>query len=201
MESYEVVGKYDEALCLEAARLHHEILSYRSFITAFGAGFLKEIYRDILEDGQGLIAAFKDGEQVRGFVLGCFSTGAMFAAVKRHFVKYFLMMVPLCLRNPRLIARILETLSYVRRESCDVEAELVVMAVDARYRSRGIGKELLRLLEKELLRRNICQYKVTVHDEMERSRHFYQQNGFCLRNQFAMYGVMWDLYTKDIGLR
>jgi len=40
----QVFENYDEAVCLEAARLHHDALSYRSFITAFGLEFLKEIY-------------------------------------------------------------------------------------------------------------------------------------------------------------
>ncbi|MHA2217786.1 MAG: GNAT family N-acetyltransferase [Candidatus Hodarchaeales archaeon] len=196
---YQVLEKYNESLCLEAARLHKEYLSYRSFLTSFGLKFIREIYKDVLEGKQGLIIACKNGEHLRGFVLGCFNTGSMFKVIKKKFLKYLFIVVPFVLKNPVIFIRILETLFYVKKENCPAGAELIVMIVNSQYRSQGIGNKFITLLEAEFAKKNIYHYKVTVHNDMERSNDFYRKNGFALYQQFNMYGVLWNLYTKKIG--
>ena len=67
---YVAVEKFDQKLLTEAARLHIEHLSYRSFITMFGPKFMVELYKDILSANLGFFVFALDGNKVCGFVLG-----------------------------------------------------------------------------------------------------------------------------------
>ena len=97
-----------------------------------------------------------------------------------------------------MFKKILETLFYVNKEGCPVDAELIVIIVRPENRSMGDGGNVLKRVEDEFVKKGIRHYKVTVHHEMKKSNHFYLKNGFSLFRQFTMYGILWNLYTKEI---
>ncbi len=196
---YSIVRAPEDVFLPEAVRLHHEALSYRSTITAFGERFLSELYRALLADGLGFMIVAHDGRRLCGFVLGCSDSRRMMSVVPRRWRTFTRIVVPVLVRRPRLIGRLAQTMLYSRKEATDVVAELVVIAVVDTMRSQGLGKQMLAVLEGEFARRGITRYKVTVHEAMEASNRFYLQNGMQLASQFRMYGVRWNLYERQIA--
>jgi ribosomal protein S18 acetylase RimI-like enzyme len=195
---YYLVDSIDEDALNHAARLHYESLSYRSFITSFGPRLLREIYHDLLKYKLGFLVFAEQENKIQGFVLGCKDTSRLFQMIRKHFLKYFGIIFSPLLRKPSSIKKILETLLYPGKEQCDLNAELIVIAVDLNARAQGIGTELVLQMEKEFTKMHIDQYKVTVHEEMTKSNNFYLKNGFKLNRRFIMYNIPWNLYTKKI---
>jgi hypothetical protein len=95
--------------------------------------FLNELYKDLLKDGQGLMVVYLEKERLCGFVLGCFNTRDMFKLIKKNMFKYIIMIVRALYKKPWLVVKIFETLFYVKRGSCPIAAELVVMVVEASF--------------------------------------------------------------------
>ena len=87
---------------------------------------------------------------------------------------------------------------YVKKENSAVESELIVIVTDSNYRSSGVGSGLIAALNAEFVKRDIHEYKVTVHDEMKQSNNFYLKNGMKLSASFLMYNVKWNLYINRI---
>jgi ribosomal protein S18 acetylase RimI-like enzyme len=193
-----VVTAPNHPLIKQAVRLHHDALSYRSTITAFGEPFLYELYRALLEEGNGFVVIAHEDTRLLGFILGCSDSSRMLSVVPRRWHRFLPIMAPVMLTRPQLWPRMVQTLFYTRKEGVDVAAELVVIAVIGELRGGGIGKKMLAVLERELAARSIERFKVTVHQAMEASNRFYTQNGFELASTFDMYGVPWNLYVKRV---
>jgi GNAT superfamily N-acetyltransferase len=196
---YKTIDSINEELLREAAILHIDGLSYRSFITLFGVKFITEIYKDALRNNIAFFVFALDNNKVFGYVMGCTDTQQLFKSVFKKFPKYIGIMLPKIIMSPRLIIKLFETLFYVDKENTAVNSELVVIVTNANYRSKGIGAGLVNNLDKEFLKRGINQYKVTVHDEMVRSNKFYINLGMKLSTSFKMYGVKFNLYVNSIG--
>ncbi len=194
-----VVSTCDAALVREAAALHYEALSYRSFITTFGLPFLEQLYGALLDLRVGFLVVAEDQGRFAGFLLACEDSSRLMSVVPRQWYRFLPRMVGPIVRRPALLRNLVQTLSYARREASPVTAELVVIAVRPPFRSQGVGRVLLGELEREFARRGTTAYKVTVHDAMERSNGFYTANGFVLERYFQFYGVTWNLYIKRVG--
>lgn len=195
---YYLVDSIDEDALNHAARLHHEHLSHRSFITSFGPRLLKELYYDLLKYKLGFLIFAEQENKIQGFVLGCKDTTKLFQLIRIHFLKYFSIIFFQLLKKPHSIKKILETLFYPKKEQCNLNAELIIIVVDSNFRAKGIGTELVFQMEKEFITMHIDQYKVTVHEKMLKSNNFYLKNGFKLHHRFIMYNIPWNLYTKKI---
>jgi ribosomal protein S18 acetylase RimI-like enzyme len=195
---YEVVREPHSSFMPQAVRLHHDALSYRSFITSFGVAFLETLYEGIVERDLGFLVVAHEADELRGFILACADSGQMMSVVTRKPWRFLPRMISTLVRRPCSIAKLVQTLSYSRKEGTSVKAELVVIAVSDGVRSRGIGAELVKVLDGQLKQAGVERYKVTVHEEMERSNRFYRQLGFRLENTFEMYGTKWNLYIRDL---
>jgi ribosomal protein S18 acetylase RimI-like enzyme len=195
---YSVVVDSNDELLIEAAQLHIEHLSYRSFITLFGTKFILELYKDILSDKLGFFVFALSGNKVCGFVLGCMDSSRLFKLIIKKFPKYLKKILPQIISKPKLIPKLFETLFYVKKENTDIVSELVVIVTDSDYRTVGIGSGLVEILNKEFLKRGLHQYKVTVHDEMKQSNNFYVKNGMKLSTSFMMYNMKWNLYINQL---
>jgi ribosomal protein S18 acetylase RimI-like enzyme len=195
---YTVVRESSSPLVPQAVRLHYDALSYRSTITALGERFLAELYRGLIDDGDGFIVVAHEGDRLCGFILGVVDSSRLLSVVPRRWRRFLPVMVPALLARPQLWPRMIETLFYAKKEGVDVRAELMVIAVIEDRRGGGIGKRMLAELEREFAARGVERYKVTVHQAMSASNRFYTQNGMQLSSTFDMYGVPWNLYVQQV---
>lgn len=182
----------------EAVKLHIEALSYRSFITDLGFDFMFNFYKTMLELNLGFLVVATDDNGFLGFILATEKSTSLFKSILKKFNVFIPILLKNILKNPTIIGKILETLFYSKNENSNIDAELVVIAVNKNKRSKGVGKLLIDKLTEVFRKKRISDYKVTVHKEMDKSNNFYLKNGFELTNTFKMYRVEWNLYTKNL---
>jgi len=196
---YAVVTTPDPQLLRDAVSLHHDALSHRSFITAFGPRFLALLYRGLLRRGEGFLVVATDEGSLVGFILACTDSARLMSAVAESPLEVASIIVPALFRHPRLITKLLQTIRYGSHQGVSVPAELLVIAVVIERRSSGIGRRLLAELRTELRARDIGGYKVSVHEEMAGANRFYAENGLRLARRFRLYGVRWNLYLDQLA--
>ncbi len=185
----------------QVAAIHAQALS-GDFLPGLGAGFLIELYTGLLELNLGFGFVVKEGENVRGFVLGCKDSSSLFKdLIRRRFVRVSWAMSQGLVRNPRLISNVLETVLYPSKERVEgAAAELVVIAMAEGWRARGLGAQLVQRLDQEFRAAQISTYKVTVHSDKVDSNRFYQKLGFVACGSFVLYKKRWNLYLRPLPL-
>jgi len=195
---YQVIREADERIIDQVVLLHHEALSYRSFITTFGLPFLAALYREILKQGIGFLVVVHEQFHVHGFTLGTIDSSRLLTIMIKRFYVFLPLMLKRLFSDWRALHKLFQTFFYLEKEDTNIQAELVVIVVDAELRSKGIGRTLLRMLDDEFLHQGIHKYKVTVHEEMKASNHFYTKNGMQIQRTFRMYGHTWNLFVREI---
>jgi ribosomal protein S18 acetylase RimI-like enzyme len=182
-----------------AAEIHAQALA-GDFLPSLGVSFLSELYRSILGLGLGFGFVAVDSVRIVGFVLASDDTTMLFRQVlRRRAIPLALRLLPAVLRRPLLLRNIIETFTYPEQEgSAPVKAELVVIAVAAEARSKGVGAALCTALDASFRHKAIAQYKVTVNESNEGANRFYRRQGFTLADSFCLYGRRWNLYTKAL---
>ena len=116
--------------------------------------------------------------------------------LKKRFLEFSLLIAYQIIKNPRLLKNVFETLFYTKRES-GPKAELVIIAVDQKHRGQGIGKTLIKALEKIFLENKIREYKLTVIAGKE-AVGFYSYLKFRPIGYFNLYGKRWLVLEKNI---
>jgi len=195
---YKVIYNAERKILKEIVKIHYESLAYRSFITNFGEDFLFLIYLCMLEKKLGFLVCSSEGDNMTGFILACVDSSKLFSLIFRKFFLFLFIIIKGVIKSPGLIVKVLQTLSYENRAAPDIKPELVVIAVKENYRSKGIGRDLMTIMEDEFKKTGISAYKVTVHKEMLRANNFYLNNGMRLLKTFYLYGVPWNAYVKNV---
>jgi len=196
---YILINSYDKETFNQISNIHIKSLSEGGFITLFGNRFLEEIYKDILLNNLGFLIVAKNNYIVSGFILGCYNSNEMFKTIiYKKFFKYIFLILPHILLKPFLIVKLFETFLYNKKEKSTINAELVVIAIDNNFRNSGIGSNLVNYLDNEFMKKNISEYKVTVHESNINANKFYTKKGMKLVNSFNMYHKKWNLYVNTL---
>lgn len=195
---YKIIYHDENDFLKQAAQLHYESLSYRSFITSFGENFLYQLYKGILQTHIGFFVCAIQDNQLKGFILGCFDSSKLILVVGKRLYIFFPLIISRIVKNPALMIKLYETLRYTNRSDERIKSELLIIAVKENYRSRGIGTFLLKLLDDEFKKYEIVKYKVIVHKDMHRSNEFYVKNGMKFLKTFHLFNLQWNVYVKNI---
>ena len=181
-------------------RLHCDALA-GDFLPRLGPSFLATLYGSMLE----LDAAFGfvtplDADDVSGFVIASFDSRTLFRRViARRFFRLTAAVATAMLRQPSLIAHVVETFFYPSKEGKDMPpGELLVIAVRSEDRSKGIGAALIGRLDEAMRQRQINRYKVTVSAANEKAQRFYRKLGFALTGDFVMYRNAWNVFVREV---
>jgi len=182
------------------------------FLPSLGEGFLRVLYRSILEGNLGFgwvcLQDVADTEhpadrvppKVVGFVVGCEDTSRLFRqAIARSWLQLGWSVLQSLVRRPALVGRVLETFFYPWKEnSAPEKAELLVIAVDSENRGRGIGEALTQALNHAFWEKGIRSYKLTVLQSNQGANRFYHRLGFKIVGTFNLYGKDWNQYRFEI---
>ena len=159
------------------ARLHREALP-NAFLPALGDRFLRELYRAVVSESQGVALVAEDGAGVVGFASGATSVDAFYRRFcLRHGVRAAVAVAPRLVR-PSVLRRVLETASYPARSAELPDAELLSIAVERPARERGVGRQLARAMLDEMGRRGVGEVKVVVDAANVPANRFYDAVGF-----------------------
>lgn len=180
----------------DIVRLHTNSLK-DDFLPSLGTTFLTTFYQTIINEPSAYNLVCCQKNQVQGFVIGTSNMEIFFKNIlKKRFLKFSLLITYQIIKKPRLIKNVFETLFYTKKES-GPKAELVIIAVDQKHRGQGIGKTLIRALEKVFLENKIRQYKVTVVSS-KKAVGFYSYLKFRLITNFSLYGKRWLVFEKTL---
>jgi ribosomal protein S18 acetylase RimI-like enzyme len=147
------------------------------FLPRLGPGVLRLLHRRMaLDPTSFVIVAMYDG-RVGGFVAGTTDTAGLYRAFLRSDgVKAAVLAAP---RAHRLWRRALETLRYPgRADPSWPRAELLAIAVDESLRGHGLGAQLTRSFQDEVMRRGIDRAKVVVAEDNVAAISLYRSQGF-----------------------
>lgn len=168
------------------ARLHREGLP-EAFLPALGDRFLRLLYRAMAEDPESVVVVAEAEGEVVGFACGV-------ASVRRFYRRFFrrralragLAAAPQLLR-PDVARRALETARYPGRAGGLPDAELLAIAVDERWRRRGLGEGLAGAVAEGLGRLGAAELKVVVGADNGPANRFYARVGFRRAGQLQVH--------------
>ena len=167
------------------AGLHAEIAT--GFLPRLGTGFLRRLYRALIEwpDADVLVAEDRAGPV--GLVAATGDTAAFYRFfLRRHGLLAALAALPRLVR-PSVLRRAVETLRYGGGETSTVPAELLAVAVSAEMRGRGVGGRLLAEMEACYRRRRLPSVRVVVGADNAASLALFRSAGFVDAGEVAVH--------------
>jgi ribosomal protein S18 acetylase RimI-like enzyme len=182
-------------------QLHTKALN-GDFLPSLGPAFLTVLYRSIIELNLGFcFVSLDNAEEVSGFVVGTYDSRQLFRTlVTRRLFRFTAEVAAALIRKPRLLSSVFETFLYPSKEGANVPAaELLVIAVRAPDRNKGVGAALVRRLDETMRRHGIDSYKVTVLASNEVAIEFYRRLGFVIKGQFQMYRKPWNILVSELA--
>ena len=178
------------------AKIHIAALG-GDFLPSLGFSFLKTFYNGVINTFGVYGFVYEEDGKVHGFVVGTRNSSKFFRrAIRANFIRFSFLLFVALIKKPTIIKNIFETFLYPKKD-VGAKAELVVIAVDNKYRGKGIGKRLVLALEEEFKNRKITSYKLTVHASKE-AVGFYEHLGYSRISSFRLYDKMWYVYEKKI---
>jgi ribosomal protein S18 acetylase RimI-like enzyme len=159
------------------AALHAEHLP-EGFLVALGPRFLRRLYARAARSPRAFVLVAEDDEGVHGFLAVAEDTGRFYRDfLVRDGIAAGLAAAPNVARAPR---RVWETLRYGMGAGGGElpRAEVLAIAVDARARGRGLGRELLAAGVEELGRRGVRAARVVTALDNEAGLRMYEVAGF-----------------------
>lgn len=182
----------------QVVKIHQDALP-NDFLPSLGEEFLAVLYQANLGTKDAWVTVYRDEGKVWGFVMGTVNFKNFFlSTLISNWLKFSFIIAKQLIRKPSLLSKVLQTFLYSRKEKSDINAELVVIAVDNSNQGRGIGTKLIQALESKFKKLGIKQYKVTTLKSYEGANRFYHKLGFKLIFSFSLYQRRWNLYTKEI---
>jgi glycosyltransferase involved in cell wall biosynthesis/ribosomal protein S18 acetylase RimI-like enzyme len=168
------------------ARLHRQSLP-EAFLPTLGEGFMRQLYRSLLDDGVTLVA--EDHRGVIGFASGVASVRVFYRRFyRRHGVRAALAAVPRLVR-PSVLRRVVETARYPSGDDSLPDAELLAIAVDAEVRTRSVsvGVVLARGVLQRLAELGADRVKVVTSSDNQQANRFYRSLGFDHQREIVVH--------------
>ncbi|MFZ4707920.1 MAG: GNAT family N-acetyltransferase [Bacteroidales bacterium] len=187
------------------ALLHRQTLT-SSFLAKLGIGFLEALYTFLIK--KEVVITYTEKGVLKGFVSSSANSSGM--------MKRFLYSCPVCIfrllrkliSSPQLFQRFIETFTAPFKSKTSLTAgskvilpaaELLSISVDPACQATGIGSQLVKALEEQLLQKGISSYKVIAGVSLESANAFYKRNGFTLVSQVIIHGnELSNIYIKEI---
>jgi GNAT superfamily N-acetyltransferase len=200
-----------DALYEEIAQLHIDTIHHGA-LPLLGKKFMARLYRDLtLAKDTGLWVALEDG-RLLGFICGCADLGRAYTDVlKQADFLLFWHGLRACLdvRILRKVAALFFYPFHSRQSAGDSQpsspaeqkAQLLAISVNPHLQQKGIGSQLVAVLEKSLLEWGVSTYTVTTNIEEIGSNAFYRKNGFHHCGTLRHHALILQMYQKVPGIR
>jgi ribosomal protein S18 acetylase RimI-like enzyme len=161
---------------ISIARLHLDMID-TGFLSSLGVGFLRLLYRSLIESNHGTVTVAEADGVIVAFIAGTDDTGAFYKQFLRaHFLEAMWRLLPSLVR-PRTWKRMWETIRYGGGEG-SVAAELLSMAVAPNAQGSGLGSRLVDTLLDQMKVRGVDQVKVVAGEGNQAAISLYSRCGF-----------------------
>jgi ribosomal protein S18 acetylase RimI-like enzyme len=171
---------------------------FDSYLSGFGDSFVKSYLKVILksENCRTLIA---ESGYAAGFITAVFdrrkllrelfsSAGFLFSCAKQILIR------------PVLVLRSMGMIPYLFKSPCinDIKSELLFIAIDPRYRRKGIGTDLIKKSLNLMRENGIKKVMVSAISANEAVNPLLRKLGFQTEKSFKLFEKMTCLYTYEI---
>ncbi len=187
------------------AKLHRKGIPF-GFLSSLGENFLTRLYYGISKaPGSCVIVERDEKGEVIGFISASLSIGRCYRYVLTHnFISLGFSLLPILISILN-IKRIFETIKYPFKKGKDntgssIEAELLSIAVADSARGKGVGKRLIKELEKFFIGQgHEGMYKVVTYAADPVSNAFYLGAGFTFSRNFVHHNNPMKEYVKVLS--
>ena len=155
------------------------------FLSFLGARFLRQLYRSLLADEEGMAFVAADRDRIVGFVAGSGSGAFYRRAARRRWLRFGWASLGALARKPSIARRLLRAL-YAPPKTSSSGALLMSIAVDPAVQRSGAGKLLTRAFVECARQRGLVSVVLTT-DKVgnDATNAFYRALGFSLASEFV----------------
>ena len=184
----------------ELARLH---LLYMpdSTLASFGGRFLRILYRGLTRSESGAGFVFSDKGRVRAYIAATTDSRRLFRDIlKTEWINLFPQLL-LGMGTPfRTLQAVRETLQYSSAtEIPHVTAEYLFIAIEPSLRRRGIAREFILRVAKEMKRRGVDNAKVSILTHNLVIKNILSELGFFQpERSFELWGKKFELLVAKL---
>lgn len=168
-------------------QLHKETLK-ESFLNNFGPKFLSILYQNLIQSSKNYTLLVKSDGKVQGFLLAVSDLKNQLPAMLTPSLIMSLM------HKPGLLFRILGY--FLQSQPPSPAFELQFIALDKKFRGRGVGSKMLAELGVKLTGIGQKNYLVGTKADNAATNTFYQKNGFTFSDQRKIFGDIFNYYQS-----
>jgi len=172
----------------DVVRIHLDGLGY-TLNSRLGSEHLRFLYETMARDPNCYVGVALAGGVPAGLVSGTLDADRLRSRVLRSMtVRQWLGIAGAFILQPALLlewAKESIVGSSLLYNGGQVVATLTTLAVDPRFRNRGVGRELVRALERFFSGRNVLNYRLETLVQNEAARDFYRSLGFEVADRRA----------------
>lgn len=181
--------KNKKLIAQQVAKLHIENLS-ESFLASLGEKFLTEIYISVQNDEESKLICEYHKDRIIGFVSAGISMSRIYKGLFIRVPMVLLAIAP-SLLNPMKLVRIFNLIIYSLKNT-DTNSfpspELWTIAVDGRYRRKGISSKLYESVIKFFKDKRVISFKILVSDNLKGAHMFYEKLGAKKNGKIELHG-------------
>lgn len=180
---------------LDAAQV--SILHIRSmpddFLPTFGETFLCTLHQLLITSPYTSAWGTFVDNKLQGFIIGATHSQKLMRSIYiRGWTTFLPQIVNKIIINPKIIIFLIQTFFYTHKGN--PPAELIIIAVDAKVRHKGVGKNLYHTLTTDFKKRRISEFTVGTHQKNSIANKFYKKLGGEYRYSFRLYRNKWNVY-------
>ena len=168
------------------------------FLHQLGLGVLTEIYAGAISAPGTHLFVARATARIDGFVLGTRNTRGLFRHIlRRRAHRLVPILGGIVARRPGILGRVLESLRYPVRVApvgSHADGELVSLGVAPELRGLGCGVMLVEALNAAFRRSGVRAYTVSLYEDNDGARSFYERCGFRPAARMPMYDRPWAVY-------
>ena len=170
---------------VDAVAVIHVAAFPRFFLSFLGPRFLRELYRAILADEEGMAVVATEAGRLLGFAAGTASAGFYRRAARRRWFRFGAASLGALWRKPSIAPRLLRAL-YAPPSVSARGAVLMSLAVDPGAQRRGVGMRLTSAFADAARRRGVSKIVLST-DKVgnDPANAFYQAQGFTLTGDYV----------------
>lgn len=187
--------------CEQVAKLHNKTIQVGLF-SALGVPFVKLIYESMVSSEMAFCIVAADGGNIVGFISGITSFNKFYREfLKRNFAIAALLLLPKIIR-PNIVRKVFNVLAYPTKIVDLPDAELMSLAVDEKYRAKGLAIILIGRVKKIFAERGIPRFKAMVDSKLTSVCRLYEALGAKFCSDLAVYNnkEKWKVYVWENNL-
>lgn len=165
--------------------IHQYAFDKDHFSTVFSYDLLLKFYTELLNNNDYNYIAVGEKKSIIGFIVAGKNTAS---AINTFVKKNFFSLLLILLKNPKFLFQKTELMlnkSFQKNEfKSRAELRLLSIAVKKDSANKGTGTQMIRYLEKELVRDNFLLYGLSVRRHNQNAIAFYIKHNFEIEKEF-----------------